>query len=824
MSWLCWWTKKATRSRNVVGERVDEEPLGLELKPESLDGRVGERDVDLGEDAPSLAQITLGRKTAAMLPGLASAEHRRAVCGLLRGALAWCAVSLTACQGPPLCIPGKNCPLQPPTLTIAVGGAQACWIPADGTLWCWGDNGAGELARSARLDPGESLPLRIGSESHWQSVSAGAAHECAIKQDGTLWCWGDNTFFESAPLGNGQAATTPTQPLPGTAWAGVSCGDGFTCGIQVSGRLFCWGDNVQGQSGIGGESLQRPDEDIDKNVLWSVVAAGDFHACAVRRDGTLWCWGDDQRGQLGDSPATAIVYDEESENQHLNGLTQVGTSTNWITVAAGNSHSCGLQSDGTLSCWGANDRGQLGVTTPVISGPVVVPSPTPHQKWTTIAIGGSSTCATLSDATLWCWGDNRYGEVGLGDAPDGSRPSFVDSPTQVGTDNTWRVPAVGEQSACAAHIDGTAACWGFDGLGQVGDNDPQSKEAPLSLDSSGSVWTSVSGGFAGTCAVRADGPFGNPSSLWCTGYPAVNFPTFPYANTVSSSPVFSEVGMPADWASVRVGDSHACATTRSGRLFCWGTNFRGELGTGDKLGTNNPVAAYGGLSWLADADALATGSEATCALATNHTLWCWGDNSGGQLGIPGVDLEVFPTRVGADTWNQICGTASNFCGVRSDGTLWCWGGDQTTAAAQIGTDNDWVQAACGISFIAGLRKDGTVWATSNFRDAPTQLTMAPATVSISAGEDQLCGIGTDHRAWCEGGDDDGDLGVNTMFVVSGVTQVGTDSNWAVLAASTDSATFGIRTDGSLWGWGANETGQLGLVGDLKASPVALPKE
>jgi alpha-tubulin suppressor-like RCC1 family protein len=141
----------------------------------------------------------------------------------------------------------------------------------------------------------------------WTAVSAGFYHTCALKTDGTLWCWGDNT---SGQLGLGTASTTPGQVTAGTApWTVVTAGQSHTCALQADGTLWCWGENADGQLGIGSNLPSAAPVVVTASPSsWSAVAAGGAHTCAVAGDGTLWCWGANVKGQLGiGSVASQVV-------------------------------------------------------------------------------------------------------------------------------------------------------------------------------------------------------------------------------------------------------------------------------------------------------------------------------------------------------------------------------------------------------------------------------------------------------------------------------------------------------------------------------------
>ena len=164
-----------------------------------------------------------------------------------------------------------------------LGGPAASHTRADAT---------GQHTTAGRMSPG----------TPWARIAAGGDHTCGIRTDGTLWCWGDNDAGELG-LGNHTGHDRPwqiTTPAAG-GWASVTAGGEDTCGIRTDATLWCWGNNWEGQLGIGNENSQGRPRQVTTPVPggWaSVTTAGD-HTCATRTDATLWCWGANGNGQLG---------------------------------------------------------------------------------------------------------------------------------------------------------------------------------------------------------------------------------------------------------------------------------------------------------------------------------------------------------------------------------------------------------------------------------------------------------------------------------------------------------------------------------------------
>jgi alpha-tubulin suppressor-like RCC1 family protein len=224
---------------------------------------------------------------------------------------------------------------------ISVGGYHSCARSADGSVWCWGFNGKGELGL-ATTDFFRTVPTTptIGNAVE---IASGYEHTCAREANGDLWCWGSN---DTGELGDGTTAnrSSPVQvATSGATFTQISAGYGHTCALKADGTVWCWGDNQYGALGDG----TQVDRSIPGKVISlsgvSQIAAGQFHTCAIGAGGSVWCWGDNQVGELGDGTTTNRTVP-----------TKVGLVSAAIAISAHNAGgTCARLVDNSTWCWGS---------------------------------------------------------------------------------------------------------------------------------------------------------------------------------------------------------------------------------------------------------------------------------------------------------------------------------------------------------------------------------------------------------------------------------------------------------------------------------------
>ena len=642
---------------------------------------------------------------------------------------------------------------------VAAGGGHSVALKSDGTLWAWGWNYVGQLGDGTIED--KAAPVRVGTDMDWVAISAGYRHTIGLKSDGTLWGWGYNI---DGQLGDGTTdnKTTPVQIGSETDWETVVAGDAFTMALKSDGTLWAWGRNSDGQLGDGTTENRFAPVQVGSDTDWWAVSAGVDHAMGLKSNGTLWAWGYNGDGQLGNG-----TFDSSTVP------IQIGSDGDWVEVSAGNTFTLGSRSDGSLWAWGWNRYGQLGDGTLIDRNtPVQVGTDT---DWSAVSAGSADhTAALKSDDTLWAWGHNEYGQLGIGVFPN------KNAPARIGTVTNWAEISAGGSHTAGLKGDGTAWSWGANYSGELGLGTNVTETEPQQIGAE-SDWSGISVGNQHTLGLKS------PGTLWAWGHNY--YGQLGDGTTVSrTAPV--QIGTDTIWTVVCGGYSHSVALKSPGTLWSWGENIEGLLGDGTTVNKSVPVRIGTDSDW----SAIAASSRHTVALKSDDTLWAWGSNWYGQLGDGTTVNKSVPVRIGTDSdWSAIAAGAGYTVALKSDGTLWAWGdnsqgqlGDGTTvnknAPVQIGLDADWAAISSWSYHTVALKTNGTLWAW---------------------GKNNL-----------------GQLGDGTTQDRLVPVQIGSDIDWTAISAGS-SYTMGLKSDGSLWAWGANQSGQLGDGSIWKTSPVLI---
>ena len=552
-------------------------------------------------------------------------------------------------------------PPDPPTAryeALDISDNHLCALRIDGTIACWGNN-----------SDSQSNP----PDGQFIAIATGDRHSCGLRTDNTVACWGVGWGLSDAPDGQ---------------FSAVAAGRAHSCALRTDNTITCWGINYSGQG-------DAPDGQF------SALAAAGSHSCALRTDNTIACWGDNGYGQT-DAP---------------NGQ--------FSALAAGSRHSCALRTgNNTIACWGDNRSGE---------------SAAPDGQFIAVSAGSGHSCAVRTDDTIACWGDSaasappsgQFGAVATARAStcglrtDGTiacwgivpMARFV-SGRQERPEGRFKAITGGEGRFCGLRTDGAIDCWGRNGHGQSDPPDGQFNEVTLAADHS--------------CGLRTD----NTVDCWGSN-----------RNGKSDPP-------DGQFSAITAGWDHTCGLRTDNTVDCWGSNRNGKSDPPDGqfsaitarwdhtcgLRTDNTVVCWGnnehGQTDAPDGQfsAITAGWELTCGLRTDNTIVCWGNNEWGLSEAP--DGQFSAITLGRD----------RACGLRIDGTVACWGVPHVDSPTPTG---QFSIVATESGHACGLRTNDTIacWGfnTDGESDAPGGQFSG---VAVIAG--LSCALGSDNTVSCWG--------------------------------------------------------------------------
>ncbi|HIG34196.1 MAG TPA: hypothetical protein EYQ11_04900 [Candidatus Poseidoniales archaeon] len=347
----------------------------------------------------------------------------------------------------------------------------------------------------------------------------------------------------------------------------------YTCVVMDNNNMKCWGRGGSGYLGNGEIADQYTPVSVNMDGITGGAAefsgAGGHHSCLLSLNGSIYCWGEDSHGQIGHGHWGGSWWSPH-------GPTTLGGKVA-ITVVTGLHHSCAIADDMSLYCWGKNDNGQVGIgdlTEEQVYSPREIDLP-PGRTAVSINAGIDATCVILDNGSGMCWGLNMNGHLGDGTYNDRTSPTPI---TVLPANRSLVAMDIGFKHTCGILDDGLVYCWGNNTAGQFGDG-------------------------------------------------TTNHSTYPRA--ASLPPGRTAI-------SIDAGSHHTCAILDDSSAYCWGRNDNGQLGDGTTNNSTTPVRVSMP-SGLGVAE-ITAGNFHSCAVATNASVYCWGGHGQGALGL-GVDVD-----------------------------------------------------------------------------------------------------------------------------------------------------------------------------------------
>jgi alpha-tubulin suppressor-like RCC1 family protein len=629
---------------------------------------------------------------------------------------------------------------------LALTGLSSCALLDDGTVKCWGAGARGVLGTGSTANVGTFMgsmaalqPVNFGTGLKAKAITSGFHEVCVlVSSTNQLKCWGGNQAGQlgvgsTVDLGDGPGEMGDALPYvnigSGTTVKAVQFGYNHACVIldtptpppgQVNtNQVKCWGENSSGGLGLG-DAVNRGTTAAQMGDALPLVAIGQgrsaralaagLQTCAILDTNQVKCWGYNGTGALG-LGASGNRGDQANEMGDQLPIVQLGSKVTTVATM-GDQFACARLGDGRLKCWGANDRGQLGL------GDVDKRGDDPNEMGdnlpvvnlgtnltvysgagSVISAGSTHACAVLNTRQVKCWGEGTNGRLGLGDTiTRGDAPNEMGDNLPVvnlGTGKLAVQVSAGLTHTCARLSTNEVKCWGSGFSGQLGLGDTSSRgDGPNEMGDAlpavnlgtGKTATQVACGNGFTCALL------NTGEVKCWGFASA----LPYGagnkgdgpNEMGDALPAVPLGTGLTAKSISVGDSYACALLSNNQIKCWGSNGGGQLGQGDTTARITPAAMGDALPAIAlgtgrTAKAVYASGSVTCALLDTNQLKCWGSfytglgdmlAHGDQPSEMGDYLPALFLGTGRTVTSLGFGPeGSSFCALLDTRQLKCWG-------------------------------------------------------------------------------------------------------------------------------------------------------
>ena len=359
---------------------------------------------------------------------------------------------------------------------VNVGDGTTCAVTVSHRGVLLGRNDYGQVGDGTTTNRSTPTPVDTSTgltATNVSEIRTQGFHSCARTTTGSAYCWGQNAHGEVGDNSTTQRLTpTPVSTSTGLAAgtiSGLRIGQYSSCARNSSNRIYCWGDNSEGQLGDG-TTTQRNTPTLLSAATGvtstNALRSGYRQACVVTSASQAYCWGRNQEGQIGDNSSGTNRLTPTAVD------TTTGVSTNNSVVTPGGYHSCTLTTTSQAYCWGLNDHGQVGDNSSGTNRLTPTPVNTTTGLTTTnvsnLAPGLYHTCARTSGSRMYCWGDNTHGSLGDGTTTQRTTPTAVSTSTGLTTSNVASI-AAGSSTSCAITSTGVLYCWGLNDYGQVGD-------------------------------------------------------------------------------------------------------------------------------------------------------------------------------------------------------------------------------------------------------------------------------------------------------------------------------------------------------------------
>ncbi|NDI35183.1 S-layer homology domain-containing protein [Chengkuizengella sediminis] len=639
-----------------------------------------------------------------------------------------------------------------------------------------------------------SLDLLKSDYDVMTQISLGDNHTVALDSEGKVYTWGNNEFGQLG-LGDGvgEEINRPqkVENLSGKTIIQVSAGASHTVALDSEGTVFTWGNNSTGQLGDNTtEQKNEPQEitiEVNDGVMITQVTTGRYHTVVLASDGTVYTWGENEYGQLGDD-----TIEQKNEPQEI--TVEVNDGAMIQEVSAGGLHTVALANDGTVYTWGNNESGQLGYQTTGDYQDIPQEVTSLVEKTVEkVSAGGLHTVALVSDGTVYTWGNNSTGQLGDNTTEQKNEPQEI----TVGVNEGAMIQEVsaGGLHTVALASDGTVYTWGWNFYGQLGDGTSEQKNEPQKIIvevNEGAIITQVSAGSGySTAALASDGKV----YMWgLNSWGQLGLGDSAQTTEPSPKEVFSL--------------DHTPPTLEVEMLKADGEAYEDGTATNQTITVNlngtDEMSGISDISWLELGVQVSAGWLHTVAIASNGKVYTWGGNEFGQLGYETTEIYgLIPQEVSISegkTIEQVSSGVFHTAVLSSDGTVYTWGYNEFGQLGDGATENN---------------------------NSPQELTslVGKTIEQVSAGGLHTVAIASNGKVYTWGSNEFGQLGYETTEEYELIPQeVSIPEGKTIEQVSVGiDYTVALASDGTVYTWGNNEFGQLGL-GDAITENQTTPQE
>ncbi len=361
---------------------------------------------------------------------------------------------------------------QLPSVRISAGTTVTCGVQRKGDAYCWGAGGAGQLGNG--MTSSSTTPVQVSGGHIFTSVEVMNGHACGVTAGSAAYCWGINnlgqlgtTTTQTCGSSNYPCSTIPVRVSGGHTFRTVSVGYSHTCGITTDDQTYCWG-NLSVERSADKVSPSFTPVLVSGGHKFQAIDAGESYTCGLTAEGGAYCWGNNESGQFGDGTRNNSAAPVLVSGSHR-----------FRSISTGSYHTCAVTTTDQAYCWGASAYGALG--TGSMSQVALAPVPVSGAlKFASVSAENLNTCGTTTAGLLYCWGDNRSGQLGNGTSTNSAVPQTVTGDLRAASVD------VGHYYACATTTAGAAYCWGQNWYGMLGDGTTSNRSTPVAVKNFGS--------------------------------------------------------------------------------------------------------------------------------------------------------------------------------------------------------------------------------------------------------------------------------------------------------------------------------------------------